>query len=341
MHPKSYYTTERVNPNPFGNDEVGDLIRELGSHSRNKRNRAFADLVDIGERAFIPVLKASYCNNSTIKRKLCDFFGYYRNPNGVIPLIRLLSDPNYGVRRSAAYALIMIGDERAVMPLIEALDDPEYEVRAHSIEALGMIGDERAVTALEKFLDDNTLSKEAMDSIKKMGTAGERAISRYYKRKEDEKREKDEALKRKMAVEERIRQKEEERRVKEAEKERIEMEERYEREMEKMHINAAGEKLRREYEKDRTKEFEEIIDGYDGGYSYGEEVKYYQKRPYNNMLKNVMGPSISEISREFLNNFILNSHQREKDRLCPSCGYLMMYNERDGFWYCDICGYRE
>lgn len=29
------------------------------------------------------------------------------------------------------------------------------------------------------------------------------------------------------------------------------------------------------------------------------------------------------------------------DRLCPSCGYLMMYNEKDGWWYCDICGYAE
>jgi len=29
------------------------------------------------------------------------------------------------------------------------------------------------------------------------------------------------------------------------------------------------------------------------------------------------------------------------DRICPACGMLMMYNEKDNRWYCDYCGYCE
>lgn len=241
MNHNSYRTTGR-NPNPFGNEDIEYLIERLGSFSSHERNRAVAELVDIGERAFVAILKASYCDNSTIRRKICDFFGNYRDPRGVIPLIRLLSDPNHGVRRRAANALIHIGDERAVMPLIKALNDSEHKVQERSIEALGNIGDERAVPVLEKLLDDNSLYYEAMKSLKKMGHAGEKAINRHRKQVEEEKGRK---------IEEEKRRKEEERLAKEAEKERIKKEERYKREMEKIRKKAAGKKLRMDYEKSR------------------------------------------------------------------------------------------
>jgi uncharacterized Zn finger protein (UPF0148 family) len=29
-----------------------------------------------------------------------------------------------------------------------------------------------------------------------------------------------------------------------------------------------------------------------------------------------------------------------EDRICPSCGYLMLLDD-DGWWYCDYCGNAE
>ena len=62
--------------------------------------------------------------------------------------VGLLHDDDPEVRKEAALALGIIGDERAVEPLIDALHDDDLEVREWAAWALGMVGDERAVEPL-------------------------------------------------------------------------------------------------------------------------------------------------------------------------------------------------
>ena len=89
----------------------------------------------------------------------------------VEPLIRILSDNDERVRRSAADALGEIGDVRAVEPLIKVLGDDSWRVRWPAVEALGKIGDERAVepliTALED--EDDDVRNAAEEALEKLG----------------------------------------------------------------------------------------------------------------------------------------------------------------------------
>lgn len=63
------------------------------------------------------------------------------------PLIKALKADDWEVRKSAAWALGKIGDERAVEPLIEVLGDKDVDVRYIAAWALTEIG-EPAVNSL-------------------------------------------------------------------------------------------------------------------------------------------------------------------------------------------------
>jgi HEAT repeat protein len=59
-------------------------------------------------------------------------------------LILLLNDPKRGVRKTAAWALGEIGDDRAVPALTSALEDPDAGVRTAAQEALDTIARTKA-----------------------------------------------------------------------------------------------------------------------------------------------------------------------------------------------------
>jgi len=66
----------------------------------------------------------------------------------VLPLIELLNDKYYGIRRDAAKALGETGDPRAVNPLIGLLSDSEGEVSFSAIDALKKINSQTAISSL-------------------------------------------------------------------------------------------------------------------------------------------------------------------------------------------------
>ncbi|HNX17236.1 MAG TPA: HEAT repeat domain-containing protein [Methanoregula sp.] len=72
--------------------------------------------------------------------------------SAVHPLIALLSDPYYAIRRHAAAALGEIGDPQAVRPLCAMLDDPDADMCVSAAEALRNIPDKRAIPPLVKAL---------------------------------------------------------------------------------------------------------------------------------------------------------------------------------------------
>ena len=69
--------------------------------------------------------------------------GKLRDPRAVDPLIPLLKDPKKQVRKNAAWALGIIGDDRAVATLTASLDDPDGDVRTATREALDAIKKKR------------------------------------------------------------------------------------------------------------------------------------------------------------------------------------------------------
>jgi HEAT repeat protein len=114
----------------------------------------------------------------------------------VEPLIGLLKNKDWVVRKDAAMALGEIGDKRAIDPLIRALADKKKDmasepVSAEAAEALGKIGDKRAVEPLIKTLEQKTgTARAAAASV--LGRFGDnKAVppliatlkSKYYKAK--------------------------------------------------------------------------------------------------------------------------------------------------------------
>ena len=88
----------------------------------------------------------------------------------VRPLIKALRDEDVEVRWNAAAALGKIGDRRAVKPLIKALKDDDIIVRLFAAGALGDIGDERAVESLIEELKDEgeDVRRNAAEALEKI-----------------------------------------------------------------------------------------------------------------------------------------------------------------------------
>jgi cyclophilin family peptidyl-prolyl cis-trans isomerase/HEAT repeat protein len=77
-----------------------------------------------------------------------------RRSTGDGELVRLLQDPDKGVRRRAALAAGRIGDALAVLPLVELMNDADAELRQMAAFALGLIGDRAAGERLAAALQD-------------------------------------------------------------------------------------------------------------------------------------------------------------------------------------------
>jgi HEAT repeat protein len=153
------------------NQLINDLINKLNDLDSNIRNHAVDALVDIGEPAFEAVLRATRSDDEVIRRKTCDILGRMGNPRGVMPLVKLLTDPDRYVRRRAANALILVGDKRVLPNLINSLHDPEAKVRSRVAQALGKIGDHDAVEPLVRALKDydKDVRKSALEALNRIG----------------------------------------------------------------------------------------------------------------------------------------------------------------------------
>lgn len=90
----------------------------------------------------------------------------------VITLIKVLQDPDWDVRETAAWALGELGDARAIDPLIEALQDANKEVRRAAAKALGELGDARVIDPLTEVLQDKNLEvqKAAQEALARLQT---------------------------------------------------------------------------------------------------------------------------------------------------------------------------
>ena len=113
-----------------------------------------------------------------IRHTAAEVLGKIGADEAVGPLIKLLSHPRREVRYSAAFALGKIGSEKAVRPLIKTLCDPDDWVCMGAIEALGKIGSDKAVGRLIDCLEQKPMPGARVNRLLSVQLYGVEALEK-------------------------------------------------------------------------------------------------------------------------------------------------------------------
>ncbi len=138
-----------------GFTQIEDHIVDLKNPYHWKRVSAAEALGKTGDpRAVEPLISVLEDENFYVRRATVKALGKIGDPRAVESLIAALKDEDSYVRELAADALGTITDARAVEPLIGALKDENLYIRRSAVKALGEIGDPRATEPLITVLRD-------------------------------------------------------------------------------------------------------------------------------------------------------------------------------------------
>ncbi len=146
-------------PTPTLPDDVPGLVAALSDPSSDVRRMAAEALGKKGDpAAAFPLLKELDDRDVHARKAAAEALGLVLEkapagtpgrPEAVDALVRLLGDPDYGVRYNSADGLSHLRSRRAVPALIAVLEkDPDESVRGHAAWALGQTGDPVAVEPL-------------------------------------------------------------------------------------------------------------------------------------------------------------------------------------------------
>lgn len=141
--------------------EAAKALSKLGWTPRNdveKANylsakREWDELVQLGQAAVVPLIRILGDKTWEIRRAAKESMVRIGKP-AVKSLILALGDGDENVRQCAADALGDINDIRAVEPLIRALEDVNKLVRHAAAVSLGQLRDDRAIAPLINTLED-------------------------------------------------------------------------------------------------------------------------------------------------------------------------------------------
>ena len=158
-----------------GNISLQRLFDEVIKMDENHRYLVRKSLVKIGARVVEPLMRLFKLNNPEIRSFSASTLGEIGNPRAVPVLITGLSDSDWNVRRSSAYALTEIG-ERGVDKIAEALKSPNDDVRYWVTRILESIG-EPGVPYLVNALND-TNKEIRYFSAKALGTSFSSSVAR-------------------------------------------------------------------------------------------------------------------------------------------------------------------
>ena len=158
-----------------GNDSLQRLFDEVINMDDNHRYLIRKSMVKIGARIVEPLMRLFKLNNPEIRAFAASTLGEIGNPRAVPVLVEGLSDKDWNVRRSCAYALTEIG-ERGVDKIAEALKSSNDDVRYWVTRILESIG-EPGVPYLEKALRD-TNKEIRFFSAKALGSAFDSSVTK-------------------------------------------------------------------------------------------------------------------------------------------------------------------
>jgi len=143
------------------------------------RAEAVKSLGSLGKTEAVPVLINLMMNdkNMEVRKSAVYALGLIGDLRAFDMLVFKMHDQNEvpEVRGMAAEALGDLGDQYAVAPLIRALSDDSNEVKFWAANSLGRLGETEAIPALKNLINqlkqdgtDLSVKKEAQDAIKKI-----------------------------------------------------------------------------------------------------------------------------------------------------------------------------
>lgn len=136
---------------------IEPLVACLGSDDAYIRSSATRALLEFGEMAIRPLLRAKHSDNPTLSKhtqEILEKFGDQLLPS----LIEALGDAEADIRSPAAAQLRYLNNPHTVNLLIDTLRDADPKVRISAAQALGWMGDKRSVQALMRLLTENDLT---------------------------------------------------------------------------------------------------------------------------------------------------------------------------------------
>ncbi|MEM9953929.1 MAG: HEAT repeat domain-containing protein [Chloroflexota bacterium] len=152
-----------------------DFIWQL-KHSPDPDERLYAAFkLGRDKQAIViqPLIDASDDAESVVRVRVAEALGTREETELVLPtLLKLITDEDAIVRRTAADSIGHLGDSAGVSGLHTALKDSDASVRSHAAEALGEIASDDSANALvEAFLydDDYNVRYFAKQSLGKVG----------------------------------------------------------------------------------------------------------------------------------------------------------------------------
>ena len=153
--------------------DIPNIMNALDvTEDKKSREKAAYILGDIrAEEAVEPLISMLDDDYWPIRKAATLSLGRIGDKRAVEPLINVLKDDHWHVRETAALALGALGDKRAVEPIITALKDGSLNVKCEVVDALGVLGDNRALKPLMDILreDDYILRACTVTSLGKIG----------------------------------------------------------------------------------------------------------------------------------------------------------------------------
>ncbi len=167
---------------------LASLIKEDDSALRLAAVRALGNM-NVHPKEAVPILIEALKSKNLTNATLSQLARHGRGAKDAVPLICAiqLEDPDWKMRRLAAYALGRIGADRETMlpALKKALTDKNEMVRAEAAQALGgsRFAADELVPLLSKLLEDNSLDVKAgaIAGLGQLGKAARPAVPLIHK----------------------------------------------------------------------------------------------------------------------------------------------------------------
>ncbi|MFZ2960542.1 MAG: HEAT repeat domain-containing protein [Candidatus Ozemobacteraceae bacterium] len=150
------------------------LSAGLNSYSEDVQHWALQVLTRLGKKGAPAILRALKSSNTDVRNFACTALGELREPAGIPPLLKLLGDDKWPVRRAASEALVKYGEEviSAIEQVMNRTEDED--VRFWAIKSLGKLGAKAQRILLEALRTGNKQLRYVIAAA--LGESGDRRV---------------------------------------------------------------------------------------------------------------------------------------------------------------------
>ncbi|MBF0500736.1 MAG: HEAT repeat domain-containing protein [Candidatus Riflebacteria bacterium] len=150
------------------------LSAGLSSYSEDVQHWSLQILTRLGKKSTPAILRAMKSPNSDVRHFACTALGELREPAGIAPLLKLLGDEKWPVRRAASEGLVQYGEE--VIPAIEQVMNrtTDEDIRFWAIKSLGKLGGKAQRILLEALRTGNKQLRYVIAAA--LGESGDRRV---------------------------------------------------------------------------------------------------------------------------------------------------------------------